>query len=109
MCRSLTQLSDDDERMSVGSRGSVRVSVTIQHVHHTFQETSLHHLHVVFFTWTLSGVVVQSDLEAVGAYSGGVRDGECSCENQMVTNNFKNLNHCLCGPCGVHVHVIDFY
>ncbi|XP_029704135.1 dynein assembly factor 1, axonemal homolog isoform X4 [Takifugu rubripes] len=36
MCRSLTQRSDDDERMSVGSRGSVR-----------------------------------SDLEAVGAYSGG--------------------------------------
>lgn len=25
---SLTQLSDDDERMSVGSRGSVRVSIT---------------------------------------------------------------------------------
>ncbi|XP_056881989.1 leucine-rich repeat flightless-interacting protein 1 isoform X3 [Takifugu flavidus] len=36
VCRSLTQRSDDDERMSVGSRGSVR-----------------------------------SDLEAVGAYSGG--------------------------------------
>lgn len=26
--RSLTQISDDDERMSVGSRGSVRVSIT---------------------------------------------------------------------------------
>lgn len=28
MFHSLTQLSDDDERMSVGSRGSVRVSIT---------------------------------------------------------------------------------
>lgn len=67
MCRSLTQLSDDDERMSVGSRGSVRVSVTVQRVQHKFQETSFHHLRVAFITlstvfpWaTLSGVALCS-------------------------------------------------
>lgn len=50
MCRSVSQLSDDDERMSVGSRGSVRVSIAAQHEQRRLGEPSFHHLPVAFFT-----------------------------------------------------------
>lgn len=85
MCRSVTQLSDDDERMSVGSRGSVRVSITAQHEQRRRGEPSFHHLlSTLHYSpcppclphWCDCCVVcfVQSDLEAVGVYSGGVRE-----------------------------------
>lgn len=63
-------------------------------------EPSFHHLHVAFFTLfaVFTWLLVQSDLEAVGAYSGGVRDLLLSevfvhetlffCENQTATNSF---------------------
>lgn len=100
----LTQLSDDDERMSVGSRGSVRVSIT--------QAAKLFYFPLSAFSFTktepvlLSQSVIvielvsvrltamlcvsaQSDLDAVGAYGRGVRadavDGvKCVFDSQLV-------------------------
>lgn len=69
-----------------------------------------HLVHCVSMGNPLWCCAVQSDREAVGAYSGGVRRGggdvphgfltvylKPSCENQRVTNSFKNLKHALCG------------